>query len=49
MDSDFQAELDEAIADSHQSHNVTKRDQLWLIVLAVAPFATATVWFVETR
>jgi hypothetical protein len=37
------AELDQA--ESEESHDVTARDQLWLILAAVIPFTAATVWY----
>jgi hypothetical protein len=39
-------ELDQARAESEESHDVTARDQLWLLLLAVIPFTAATVWYV---
>jgi hypothetical protein len=31
--------------ESEESHDVTARDQLWLILAAVIPFPTATLWY----
>jgi hypothetical protein len=29
------------------SHDVTAKDQLWLILAAILPIAVATIWYVQ--
>jgi hypothetical protein len=40
------AELNQVRAESEESHDVTARDHLGLLLLAVIPFTAATVWYV---
>lgn len=42
-----EAELADAIAANEPVHDVTRLDQLWLFLLALIPFAAATVWFAQ--
>ncbi|MGW3624646.1 hypothetical protein [Streptomyces sp. NPDC000880] len=43
------AERDQASTVSEDPHDVTVRDQLWLILAAVIPFAAATLWYLLSR
>lgn len=48
MDHEFERKLDQTVAENHQSRNVRKRDHLWMLLLAVVPFAGATIWYLQT-
>ncbi|MGW5363742.1 hypothetical protein [Actinopolymorpha pittospori] len=37
----------QALPETAESHDVTARDQLWLILAAILPFAIATIWYVQ--
>jgi hypothetical protein len=37
-------EFDETPPGNEESNDVTRRDQIWLILAAVVPFVVATLW-----
>ena len=37
----------QAMSEIDDSHDVTAKDHLWLILAAILPFAAATIWYVQ--
>jgi hypothetical protein len=42
-----ETELDQALAQPEEMHDVTAKDQIWLLLIAIVPFVAATVWYVQ--
>ena len=42
-----ETEHTQALPENDDSHDVTAKDQLWLILAAILPFAVATIWYVQ--
>jgi hypothetical protein len=47
MTEQTESELARALAETDESHDVTAKDQLWLLLAAILPFAVATLWYVQ--
>jgi hypothetical protein len=42
-----ETELDQALAHPEDAHDVTAKDQLWLLLVAIVPLVAATVWYAQ--
>jgi hypothetical protein len=42
-----ETELDQALAHLEDSHDVTAKDHLWLLLVAIVPFVATTIWYVQ--
>jgi hypothetical protein len=42
-----ESEFAQALAETDDSHDVTAKDQLWLLLAAIVPFAVATLWYIQ--
>ncbi|GAA1268425.1 hypothetical protein GCM10009609_34430 [Pseudonocardia aurantiaca] len=47
MTEQTESELAQALAETDDSHDVTAKDQLWLLLAAIVPFAAATLWYIQ--
>ena len=47
MTEQTESELAQALAESEDSHDVSAKDQLWLLLAAILPFAVATLWYIQ--
>jgi hypothetical protein len=47
MTEQTESELAQTLAETDDSHDVTAKDQLWLLLAAIVPFAAATLWYIQ--
>ena len=47
MNSSIESENPQSITEIDDSHDVTAKDQLWLLLAAILPFAAATIWYLQ--